>query len=66
MQNQYIYILHINVNIFNIFVEFQDKKLKQDEACATGQQFTQLYYEFVDKKRNVSLSDCFPFLVMLQ
>lgn len=41
----------------------QDKKLKIDEACSTAQEFTKLYYEFIDKKRSVS--SVLPFYVFI-
>jgi NTF2-related export protein 1/2 len=41
----------------------QDKRVLIDEACSTAQEFTKLYYECLDKKRNVTLSFAINFNV---
>lgn len=33
---------------------FQDLKAKIDQACRTAEEFTKLYYEYLDKRRYVS------------
>lgn len=40
--------------IFKLNFYLQDKRVLIDEACSTALEFTKLYYDCLDKKRNVT------------
>jgi len=60
LQHSYMNTVHCVYKSLNLYLCFQDLELEVEQSCQAGKEFSQLYYDTVDKKRHVSYITIHP------